>query len=136
MFFIVVIFMVMQVYFLKALISHNFQTLSHREKTNPMAAAFYKMESIADQIKDVLPATSKVLVVTDFDKSRDPGMYSINALAYHLYPIDAKGLRSKEVDCHVFLEKNDWKNHVPKGFSIIEFNERNGVACRKEAEAL
>lgn len=63
-------------------------------------------------------------LITDLDLTKDPGMYLHRFLAYHLYPIDIRGVhRQKSEDVLIVFDKKNAAQSLPAGYQMIkQFN--------------
>ncbi len=84
----------------------------------------------ARQVKQILPQEISVVLVTGYDQVKD--MQVRMQLAYFLYPIDIRGIRSEDPDAYLILNKSNAADSVPAGFRIVkQLDERTLIAMRE-----
>ena len=83
----------------------------------------------------LLPGPHSAQFVFGQDVSRDPGMIKRNALAYFLYPIDIRDIRSEEKDSLIIYKHQDARALVPPNYTIIGlYNEDSVIAVKRETQ--
>lgn len=83
-----------------------------------------------------LPAKSNCQFISDLDLSRDPGMFLNRFLAYHLYPVDIRGIRRDQntSGCLIVFAAKNPDSHVPLGYDIVgHWGPHNLVAVKQPA---
>jgi len=130
------ILMNINVYFLYELVRFVSEDNQKSDGPNKLIGAFYRTQKIADQIKKVIPNACNAELITDIDVGQDPGAYNLRVLAYHLYPIDIRQVRSKDPECFIYIDKAEWLQLIPNGYSAVRFSENFGVAWDPKRSSL
>ncbi len=78
-----------------------------------------KAYTFARYCRSVLPGPHRANFMTDMDLNNDPGMITHRMLAYHLYPIDIRGIREEAADSLIIFKKKNAVADVPDDFEII-----------------
>ena len=90
-----------------------------------------KRYRFAAVVQKVLPGYHRAEFLTDMDMSHDPGMFYHRVLAYHLYPIDIRGIHDAEPDTLVIYNHKNAETLVNPPYRIVEkFDPRHLVAVK------
>ncbi len=101
-------------------------TEKYRVMINPKVVSFCQFV----QKKITEPRSAKF--ITDLNTAQDPGMLMHRQIAYFLYPIDIRGIRSEPVDVLILFEKKAAKNYVPEDFETVYSMNNNNLVAIKE----
>lgn len=91
-----------------------------------------KAYTFARYCRSLLHGPHRADFITDMDLANDPGMITHRMLAYHLYPIDIRGIREEAADSLILFKKKNAVASVPENFEIIgRFDEDSLIAAPK-----
>ena len=86
----------------------------------------------ARDVKKLIPGKHTGELITSLDVAQDPGMFIHRALAYHLYPVDIRGIRGEAPDCLIVFMKDRAIESVPADYRIVRiFDDQNLLAVKK-----
>lgn len=86
----------------------------------------------ARDVKEWVPGKHTGELITSLDISQDPGMFMYRALAYHLYPVDIRGIRGEPADCLIVFMKDHAVESVPPDYRILHvFDDQNLLAVKR-----
>ncbi len=92
---------------------------------------------LAERIKLILPRSRmKLDFQSDFPTDKDPYFYLGRSLAYHLYPVDIRGVRSGISDGCLFLDVYGLPGVIPSEYKTVLFLEKGVAVALKEDMAL
>lgn len=113
----------------------EFRTFAGKSGDEKNAAiAGEKLYSFIQYCRKILPGAHNARFLMDMDLSNDPGMITHRMLAYYLYPIDIRGVRSGPIDSLIIFAKKDAVAGVPDDFKIIgTFDPSSVIAVKKGA---
>ena len=82
------------------------------------------------------PGKHRSTFITDLDVARDPAMTFHRRLAYHLYPIDIRNIRTDQpVDCYTIVCRENAESAIPEGVqNVFPYDQFSIFAIIGEAE--
>lgn len=98
---------------------HEFQWIDGKKIADRYPRGLKEIVDFAGFCKQKLPGKHSCQLITDLDMSRDPGMFFHRTLAYHLYPINIRGIHSIPSDCIIVFVAANALSRIPKGYSVI-----------------
>ncbi len=98
---------------------HKFQSVGGKKAVDRYPGALKGTVDFAGFCKQRLPGSHNCELISDLDTYRDPGMFLHRTLAYHLYPIDIRDIRSAPSDCVIVFATADALSRVPKGYGVV-----------------
>jgi hypothetical protein len=97
----------------------EFQWINGKKTADRYPGALKEIVNFAEFCKQKLPGKYSCQLITDFDMSRDPGMFFHRTLAYHLYPIDIRDIRRSPANCAIVFIAQNPRSRVPKSYDVI-----------------
>jgi len=97
----------------------EFQSIGGKRTVDRYPGALKEIVDFAGFCKQRLPGIHSCELISDLDMSRDPGMFLHRTLAYHLYPIDIRDIRSVPSDCVIVFAAANALSRVPEGYGVV-----------------
>ncbi len=101
--------------------SNHYQIFSRKTLSEKQEYIFKNLYRFPHMISQDFPGRYRAELITDIDTTKDPGMFAHRAVAYFLYPIDIRGIRSPEpLEARIMVDKENAEDFIRDGF-VIDF---------------
>lgn len=100
---------------------NHYQIFSQKTLSEKQEYIFENLYRFPQMISRDFPGHYRAEWITDIDTTKEPGMFAHRAVAYFLYPIDIRGIRSPEpFEARIMMDKENAEDFLRDGF-VIDF---------------